>query len=32
VRDHVDRLEEDRPSGPDVSRLAEAIRAGGWPS
>ena len=30
VRSHVDRLEEDRPSGPDVSRLAEAIKAGGW--
>jgi histidine ammonia-lyase len=30
VRGHVDKLEEDRPSGPDVSRLAEAIRAGGW--
>jgi len=30
VRSHVDRLEDDRPSGPDVSRLAEAIRAGGW--
>ena len=29
VRSHVDRLEEDRPSGPDVSRLAEAIREGG---
>lgn len=30
VRAHVERLEEDRPSGPDVSRLAEAIRARGW--
>lgn len=30
VRAHVDRLEEDRPSGPDVSRLAEAIWAGQW--
>jgi histidine ammonia-lyase len=29
VRSHVDKLEEDRASGPDVSRLAEAIRAGG---
>jgi histidine ammonia-lyase len=29
VRGHVEKLEEDRPSGPDVSRLAEAIRAGG---
>jgi histidine ammonia-lyase len=30
VRGHVDRLEEDRPSGPDVSRLAEAVRAERW--
>ena len=30
VRSHVDRLEEDRPSGPDVSRLAEAVHRGGW--
>jgi len=30
VRAHVDRLQEDRPSGPDVSRLADAIREGGW--
>jgi histidine ammonia-lyase len=29
VRGHVERLVEDRASGPDVSRLAEAIRAGG---
>jgi histidine ammonia-lyase len=29
VRSHVDKLEEDRPSGSDVSRLAEAIGAGG---
>lgn len=29
VRSHVDRLEEDRASGPDVSRLSDAIRAGG---
>lgn len=30
VRSHVDKLEEDRPSGPDVSRLAEAIWQGQW--
>jgi histidine ammonia-lyase len=29
VRHHVSKLEEDRASGPDVARLAEAIRLGG---